>query len=198
MKSTEYKVKPLKTFAEIKEVQDTLLKHFKAGRRNYTIFEVGKTTCLRVSDVLALKYDDVYDKFGKVKIRTQIKEQKTQKRRMLYLKPCKKILEEYRDWLAENNFNSQWLFPSVSDLEKPLSRKHFYKIMAKTGDLLGIDYLGTHTMRKTGAYLIYQQTNYDIGFVMQLLNHSSEGTTLHYLGIDQETQEKTLDKIRFE
>ncbi|NGC79026.1 site-specific integrase, partial [Lactobacillus reuteri] len=28
---------------------------------------------------------------------------------------------------------------------------------------IGIDYLGTHTMRKTGAYRVYTQTNYNIG-----------------------------------
>lgn len=36
-------------------VQDTLLDSFRAGRRNYTIFQVGKATLLRVSDVMTLK-----------------------------------------------------------------------------------------------------------------------------------------------
>ena len=45
--------------------------------------------------------------------------------------------------------------------------------MARVGDLLGINYLGTHTMRKTGAYRVYTQSNYNIGLVMHLLNHSS-------------------------
>ena len=32
--------------------------------------------------------------------------------------------------------------------------------MARVGDLLGINYLGTHTMRKTGAYRVYTQSHY--------------------------------------
>lgn len=36
-------------------VQDTLLDSFRAGRRSYTIFQVGKATLLRVSDVMKLK-----------------------------------------------------------------------------------------------------------------------------------------------
>ncbi len=36
-------------------VQDTLLDSFRAGRRNYTIFQVGKATLLRMSDVMKLK-----------------------------------------------------------------------------------------------------------------------------------------------
>lgn len=56
--------------------------------------------------------------------------------------------------------------------------------MARVGDFLGINYLGTHTMRKTGAYRVYTQSNYNIGLVMHLLNHSSEAMTLTYLGLD--------------
>ena len=44
-------VLPIKDSNVLKEVQDTLLNNFKAGRRNYTVFQVGKATLLRVSDV---------------------------------------------------------------------------------------------------------------------------------------------------
>ena len=55
--------------------------------------------------------------------------------------------------------------------------------MARVG-VLGINYLGTHIMRKTGAYRVYTQSNYNIGLVMHLLNHSSEAMTLTYLRLD--------------
>lgn len=70
-------------------------------------------------------------------------------------------------------------------------------IMYKVGKKLNIDYLGTHTMRKTGAYRVYEQTNHNIALVMKLLNHSSEDMTLAYLGLDQETREHILDTINF-
>lgn len=69
--------------------------------------------------------------------------------------------------------------------------------MDKVGKNLHIDYLGTHTMRKTGAYRVYQQTNHNIALVMKLLNHSSEQMTLAYLGLDQEERENLLDMIDF-
>ena len=72
-----------------------------------------------------------------------------------------------------------------------------YEVMQKVGDLLGINYLGTHTMRKTGAYRVYEQSNHNIGLVMKLLNHSSEAVTLNYLGLDQESREHILDSIDF-
>ena len=48
-------VLPIKDSNVLKMVQDTLLASFRAGRRNYTVFQVGKATLLRVSDVMTLK-----------------------------------------------------------------------------------------------------------------------------------------------
>ena len=48
-------VLPIKDSNILRIVQDTLLDSFRAGRRNYTIFQVGKATLLRVSDVMKLK-----------------------------------------------------------------------------------------------------------------------------------------------
>lgn len=42
---------PIKDSNVLKMVQDTLLDSFRAGRRNYTVFQFGKATLLRVSDV---------------------------------------------------------------------------------------------------------------------------------------------------
>ncbi|MCP9356728.1 tyrosine-type recombinase/integrase [Liquorilactobacillus satsumensis] len=103
----------------------------------------------------------------------------------------------YQQWLIKHNLQSEWLFPSIKRPNRHISEKQFYKIMAHVGDLLGINYLGTHTMRKTGAYRVYTQSNYNIGLVMQLLNHSSEAMTLKYLGLDQVSREHMLDKINF-
>ena len=69
--------------------------------------------------------------------------------------------------------------------------------MERVGDLLGINYLGTHPMRKTGAYSVYTQSNYDISLVMHLLNHSSEYMTSTYLGLNQDSRKTMLDQIDF-
>ena len=102
---------------------------------------------------------------------------------------------QYHDWLVQENINSEWLFPSTAHHDRHITEKQFYKVMARVGDLLGINYLGTHTMRKTGAYRVYTQSNYNIGLAMHLLNHSSEAMTLTYLGVDQASRETMLDQI---
>lgn len=179
-------VLPIKDSNVLKEVQDTLLNNFKAGRRNYTIFQVGKATLLRVSDVMGLKQTDIFNPDGSIKQNAFIHDRKTGKPNTLY-----------RQWLLDHRLASEWLFPSIQHSERHITEKQFYKIMSKVGDLLSINYLGTHTMRKTGAYRVYTQSNYNIGLVMHLLNHSSEAMTLAYLGLDQASTETMLDQIDF-
>ncbi|MDT6953734.1 site-specific integrase [Companilactobacillus alimentarius] len=190
-------VLPIKDSNVLKEVQDTLLNNFKAGRRNYTIFQVGKATLLRVSDVMGLKQADIFNPDGSIKQNAFIHDRKTGKPNTLYLKPVQTELLLYRQWLLDHKLDSEWLFPSIQHPECHITEKQFYKIMSKVGDLLGINYLGTHTMRKTGAYRVYTQSNYNIGLVMHLLNHSSESMTLAYLGLDQASTESMLDQIDF-
>ncbi|MCT4377487.1 site-specific integrase [Leuconostoc suionicum] len=190
-------VLPIKDSNVLKTVQDTLLDSFRAGRRNYTIFQVGKATLLRVSDVMTLKKTDVYNPDGTVKNTAFIHDKKTGKANTLYLKPVQQDLLQYHDWLLQENIISDWLFPSTAHSDRHITEKQFYKVMARVGELLSINYLGTHTMRKTGAYRVYTQSNYNIGLVMHLLNHSSEAMTLAYLGLDQASRETILDQIDF-
>lgn len=192
-------VLPIKDSYVLSEVQDTLLHNFRAGVRNYTIFQVGKATLLRVSDVLRLKQSDVFDDNGEIKRHAFIKDKKTGKQNTLYLRPVMNDLTNYKNWLVQKNYYQQtpWLFPSTRSPQKHIDERNYYDIMFKTGKLLNIPYLGTHTMRKTGAYMVYVQSNYNIGLVMKLLNHSSEQVTLNYLGLDQVTRENLLDKIDF-
>ncbi|WP_010500277.1 tyrosine-type recombinase/integrase, partial [Ligilactobacillus acidipiscis] len=154
-------------------------------------------TLLRVSDILKLKRIDVFDEGGNVRLNTYLHDQKTGKANRLYLKPVIGDLLAYQQWFQRENLVSPWLFPSTQHPDQHLTEKQFYKIMRKVGDLLDLDYLGTHTMRKTGAYRVYVQSNYNIGLVMHLLNHSSEAMTLAYLGLDQASTEEMLDNIDF-
>src|SRR5699024_9608090 len=170
---------------------------FRAGRRNYTIFQVGKSTLLRVSDVMTLKKSDVYNPDGSVKNTAFIHDKKIGKANTLYLKPVQQDLLQYHDWLVQENINLDWLFHSKAHPDRHINDKQFYKVIARVADLLGINYLGTHTMRKTGVYRVYTQSNYNIGLVMYLLNHSSEAMTLTYLGLDQASRETMLDQIDF-
>ena len=91
-------VLPIKDSNVLHEVEDTLLHNFKAGRRNYTIFQVGKATLLRVSDVLALRHSEIFNGDGTVAKNAHIRDKKTGKPNTLYLKPVKQDLTDYFQW----------------------------------------------------------------------------------------------------
>ena len=192
------KVLPIKDTNTLHEVEETLLHNFKFGRRNYAIFKLGLVTMLRVSDLLSLRRNEVFNDDDSIKSQAFTVDQKTQKHNILYLKPAIYDLSIYIKWLNEHDPESKWLFPSSQHHDQHVSIKQYYKVLKQVGDLLGIDYLGTHTMRKTGAYRVYVQSHYDIALVMELLNHSSQKMTLKYLGLDQVSKEKKLDQINFD
>lgn len=198
-------VLPIKDTQMLNQVLTTLRDNFKYGQRNYTIFQVGKATLLRVSDVISLSKADVFEENGDIKRNAYIVDKKTKKQNTLYLRPVEDDLLKYQNWLMRYQmdnpkmkvYDSPWLFPSFANPDNHISGHTYYEVMQKVGDLLGINYLGTHTMRKTGAYRVYEQSNHNIGLVMKLLNHSSEAVTLNYLGLDQESREHILDSINF-
>jgi len=54
------------------------------------------------------------------------------------------------------------------------------------GESVGLRNIGTHSLRKTFGYHVYNKSGGDIGLVQKLLNHSISKDTLQYIGIDRE------------
>lgn len=108
-------VLPIKDSNVLTSVQETLLDSFRAGRRNYTIFQLGKATLLWVSDVMQLKKSDVFTADGTIKKNTFIHGQKTGKANTLYLKPVHADLLDYYDQLQQQQilFHLLQLHPIV-------------------------------------------------------------------------------------
>lgn len=154
-------------------------------------------TMLRVSDVLTLEYSAVYDENGHVKHDATIHDKKTGKINTLRLYLAEDELNKYHEWLVDQGITSKYLFPSSQDTSKHISEKTYYKVMHTMGDLLGMDNLGTHSMRKTGAYRLYEANGHEIAPVMHMLNHSSEQMTLAYLGLDEQTMDEKLNRVNW-
>ncbi|MBP2643955.1 MAG: xerC 5 [Firmicutes bacterium] len=144
--------------------------------RDYVLFVLGINSGLRISDLLHLTVEDV-----KGKNRITIREQKTGKAKDFPLSnTCKKVLQEYL-----KTSSSGWLFPSRQG-EGPISRVQAYRIINAAARAVGIkDKIGTHTLRKTFGYHAYQ-SGVGVEVIQKLLNHSSPGTTLRYIGITKD------------
>ena len=123
---------PIKDSYVLHEVQDTLLNNFRFGRRNYTIFQVGKATLLRVSDVMCLKQADIFNTDGSIKQNAFIHDRKTGKPNTLYLKPVQTELLLYRQCLLDHQLDSEWLFPFVSNYAWNIIWR-FFNVMVFSG-----------------------------------------------------------------
>lgn len=147
---------------------------------------IGIKTGLRISDILNLKVSDV-----KNKIQTEIVEIKTGKKRTVHLKSLTSNIIDYLN--TEHDAESEWLFPSPTDNTKHLASHQYYKILQRVADNLNLDYIGTHTLRKTFSYFFLKQNKGDIVTLMKILNHSSQAVTLRYAGIEEEDIKAKLE-----
>jgi site-specific recombinase XerD len=67
-----------------------------------------------------------------------------------------------------------------------LQRGQAWQLLRDAAQAVGVtDPIGTHTLRKTFGYHAYQ-SGVDLAVIQQILNHSSPGTTLAYIGIRRE------------
>lgn len=178
-------VKPIKDKEVLNQFGKELQKG-KHGKRDYLIMAIGIKTGLRISDILNLKVSDV-----KNKTQTEIIEIKTGKKRTLHLKSLTSNIIDYLN--TEHITESEWLFPSPADISRHLASHQYYKILQKIADNLGLDYIGTHTLRKTFSYFFLKQNKGDIVTLMKILNHSSQAVTLRYAGIEEEDIKAKLE-----
>lgn len=194
-------VQPIKKKKDVKK----LVTYLKATNlRNYAIVVVGMNVLLRAGDLLSLKWNDVLEEDMSFKRKTWVTEEKTDKTREVRLNStCIEALTAYKDSLRSIDMD-EYIFPSRKvnkDGEKKLDVKALHKIIKDTCKELNIKgNFGTHTLRKTGAYHIYTDniaTNPAIlAYVQKILNHSSQATTLRYIGIEAEEIDDIFDNLQ--
>lgn len=155
----------------------------KVGLRNALIFRMGVQTGLRISDILAFHRVDI---IGQTQV--QLREQKTDKVRHIYLDP---MIDQINDYEAARTDKSIWMFPSSADDQHPVSRNVYYKALVKAADMINMKNIGTHSERKFFGRAYYAKTH-DIATLMYIFNHSTEATTMRYLGLTEDRVAKQL------
>lgn len=169
-----------------KEVLERFKKELmKISYRDYMMFVIGINTGLRIGDLLSLKVEDV-----RARTHIIITEQKTGKyKRFLINDMLRMEINKYIDGMRQE----EYLFKSRKG-DKPISRVQAYRILNKVASKLGIEEVGSHTLRKTFSYWHYQQYK-DIAILQSILNHSSPSVTLRYIGINQDINDETIKEF---
>ena len=176
-------VEAVKTPEQRTQVEAQLI---AAGQIYHDIWKLGINTALRISDLLALTMADV------VALDTEapalnIIEIKTGKARKIVINASALAILQRR--LADYPTH-HYLFQSEAvniDRRKkqPISRRSVGRVFEKVGQKIAPKVrLGTHSMRKTRGYAMFEAGR-SIESICKVLNHSSPAVTMRYIGIDQ-------------
>lgn len=167
----------------------TYYKDEKPNLRNYALVVLGLNTALRISDLLHLRWNDLYD-FEKLCFRDHllIKEQKTGKRNRIAIN--EKAREAMQMYFNERNpAEDEFIFSKRTNPYKPLSRSQAYRIVKDDANhTTSEEAVSCHSLRKTFGYFAWQE-GVQPALLMDVFNHSSYAITKRYLGIEQDEKD---------
>ena len=154
--------------------------------RVHVFYKLGSRTGFRQRDLLLLRVRDVKDKKT-----LGLTEQKTGRYREVPIPvEVRKLLVKYIKDMKENDY----LFQSTRKKKKPMDYTSIYKIMRECGEAVGLEQVGTHTMRQTYGYRIFMATG-SIGEAQLLLGHRNVRDTEKYIGADENHIAKITRKV---
>lgn len=190
---------PIKKIDDMENFKNYYLE-VKPNRRNHLMIILGLNTALRISDILSLKWSDVYNfKRNDFKSHILIKEQKTQKMSEILINDA--LLEElriYQDyWITKNGELSPdgYLF-CHRYYNKPISRVQAHRILKEVVDYYDISgRIACHSLRKTFGYQAWKQGVPTV-LLVAIFNHSSFQITKRYLGIEQDERDDIFRNIK--
>ncbi|MDE0554196.1 MAG: site-specific integrase [Candidatus Poribacteria bacterium] len=175
--------------AEIRKVSDAFEGIFAV--RNRSLFMLGVSVGGRISELLALKVNDVWQNGKPVKDllfdRNIVKGSEISRAVPVNI-DGREAIENLITWQTELYGNvkpTRSLFPSRNGQgSQTMTRKAAHDVLKKTFEAAGLNgKLGTHSLRKSYAQRLYEQTN-DIYAVQEMLGHKSVITTQRYLGVN--------------
>ncbi len=182
-------VKPIKNAEEIIALKNYYLNE-KYNLRNHLLIVMGMNTALRISDLLSLKWKDVYI-FENNTIRKHITliEKKTKKESVIAVnESTQTALYHFFDSLPFITEES-YIFFSPKCPKQPLSRFQAHRIIKEAAEFSGIeDTISCHSLRKTFGYQAWKK-GISPAVIMNIYNHSSYRITTRYLGIEQDDRD---------
>ena len=136
-------VQPIRDKNKIKEMKIELKKN---GTRDYLLFVTGINTGLRISDIIKLKVSDVLNEDRTVKSHISIIEEKTKKRKKFKINDT--LSREFAEYCKNLNM-TDYLFSSRKGKNRPITRIQSYRLLNAVALSIGLEEIGTHTLRKT-------------------------------------------------
>ena len=146
------KTQPIKKADDVQRFKEYYLE--KKQIRNYTMVTLALNTSLRISDLLHLKWIDVYNfKANKYREHIDLVEQKTGKKNSIALNSeATKALELLRRTL-DTFYQEAYIFKSRIGDNQPIGRICAFRIIKKAVNDLNLEgVISCHSLRKTFGY----------------------------------------------
>ncbi len=160
--------------------------------RNKCLFILGVSTGGRISELLGLRLTDVYQNNAPVTDllfdKSIVKGKETSRAVPLNSDGAiavQEIIKWHQEQYGKRLNMSRPVFPSRNGQGKqPMTRKSAHLILKVAFKKAGLNgKLATHSLRKSYAQRLYEQTN-DIYTVREMLGHNDVKTTQRYLGVN--------------
>jgi site-specific recombinase XerD len=186
-------VGPLTDISQINAIKRVLRQQ---SQRDLLLFVLGINTGLKISELLSLKVNDVWDKGEgeKGKEFLFIHGKKSGEERAFYLN--NKVQVELKKYISLTSLQERdYLFRSQKN-DQSISRQHAYRIIKQAAKKAGIPgKIGTNTLSKTFGYHAYRK-GIAVSILREIFHHHSPAETLRYIGIDKiDKSEKQLVKV---
>ena len=185
---------PIKEMDFLKRMKD-YYREEKINPRNYLLIITGINTALRISDILALKWEDVYS-FSRKTYREHIslREHKTKKCNMVKINSALiDALDYYSVYYPVKK--GVYLFLNNRIKSEHISRQQAWRIVKEAAAYAGSsDFIACHSMRKTLGYHAWRNGISPV-LIMNMYNHSSFNVTQRYLGIEQDEKDEIYKTI---
>lgn len=187
------KTQPIKEIEQINSLKIYFLE--KGEVRNYALIVTGLNTSLRISDILSLRWQDVYNyKESAYKKHLSIVEKKTKKINTIAINSA---ITTALDLLKQINqpLPDHYIFRSQKGENLPITRNRAYTIIKSASKTLGFEEnISCHSLRKTFGYQAWKQ-GVQPALLMSIYNHSSYEITKRYLGIHQDERDQVFQNI---
>lgn len=177
---------PIRDKKQLKALGEYFLK--RGQLRNYVMIVLGVNTVLRISDLLRLKWEDVYDENRqRFYAHVTIREQKTGKAKTIALN--KQAIYALQLYLPYRR--GAFIFASNRKNDKAISRVQAWRIIHAAVAAVGISgKIACHSLRKTWGFFACRSGEVPLAVIVRIYNHSNFAVTLRYLGIEQDDIDK--------
>ncbi|MCL1976312.1 MAG: tyrosine-type recombinase/integrase [Firmicutes bacterium] len=173
---------PIRNKNQIRALADYYL--HKGQLRNQVLIVLGAHTALRISDLLRLTWDDVYDfERGRVRACFSVTEKKTHKTKTIALN--KTAISALAILAIQAAQKGRFLIENPNT-RKAISRIQAYRLIRAAAEALEFESrVSCHSLRKTFGYHAWKSGVSPV-VIMEIYNHSSLAVTRRYLGVTQD------------